>query len=402
MRARLLVAAAAWIAAQAHAQVSGFAQLRSVERAGLAPRCALSGCHAMVDEALAEVLLEGRMTEHSPLALRVDALRDAISGDQQVSVREATVAWRGVADADIKLGRQIITWGVSDYFYVNDIFPKNYDEFFTGASVDRIKVPVDAAHLTWHGPAEFDVVISTSKADRSPSPARFVAMGAASTAVPDAQARDSGVDAALKVSANVGRWDVAAYAAIMKSRERRDFADAQGLHFDRPRLRHLGASLTGNVASGVLWMEAALRHVDAGRVGVVDRMFLGSSAKFIVGYSRDLADEVTASAQLQVETALDRGRYEQSLAPGVRPVAQLAPMLHLRMQGHWVNQTVGAGAQLFAGTKGDLHVNPFASWSPVDGWTLEAGANLFRGRPDTRFGALRHDSNVYASARYSY
>lgn len=402
MKAAWFLAAAALVSAQAGAQVSGFVQLRATQRTGSVSGCSISGCSAMVQEALAEVLFERRLGAHSALAVRADAVKEAISHEQALALREGTIAWQPAANVDLKAGRQIITWGVSDYLVVNDIFPRNYDVFFTGGSFDRMKEPVDAIHLTWHGATDLEFVVSKSKADRMPSPTRFLATGPAAQAVPADDAGDPDLDLALKAAARAGNWDLAAYAASFRSRELREFVDATGLRSDRPRIAHLGISATGNAASGVVWMEAALRHAQADRGNVVDRYFLGSSAKFIAGYSRDLAEDLTATAQVQLEAPLARSRYVGSLAPGVRPVPRFDPLLHLRVQGRWVNQTVGAGVQLFAGAEGDTHVNPFVSWSPADGWTLEAGANLFNGRPDTRFGVLRHDSNVYASARWSW
>jgi hypothetical protein len=402
MKAAVVLAAAAVFCAQAGAEVSGFVQLRQVQRVGSVEGCSLAGCTAMVEEGSAELLFERRLSAGSALSIRAQAVHDGISRDHKASLREAAWAWQPLANVDIKVGRQIMTWGVSEYLYVNDIFPKNYDAFFTGSSFDRIKEPVAAAHVAWQGPADFEFVVSRSKADRMPSFSRFLAVAPAANAVEADEPRGSKVDIAFKASGSVAGWDLAAYVASLRSRELRDFADGAGLRFDQPRVRHLGMSVTGNAASGVVWVEAALRHVYGDRQNVVDRHFPGSSAKFIFGYSRVIAQDVTASAQLQLESALDRGQYLRSLAAGVRPVAAFSPILHLRAVGRWVNQTVGAGAQLFASAEGDTHFNPFVSWSPVDGWTLEAGANLFGGRPDTRFGALRRDSNFYTAARFSY
>jgi hypothetical protein len=402
MKTAFLAAALAVVSAHANAEVSGFVQLRAAERVGSLAGCSFIGCRTMVEEASAELLFEHRLSAQSALSIRVEALDDGVPRGRKVGLREATIAWQPVTDVDLKIGRQVITWGVSDYLYVNDIFPKNYDSFFTGGSFDRLKEPVDAAHLTLHGRADLEFVVSRAKADRMPSSSRFMAAGLAASAAPDSEAHGSKADVAIKASASTGGWDLAAYAASLRSREVRYFLGETGLHFDRPGLRHLGASVTGNAGSGVVWMEAALRHVDTNRERVVDRHFVGSSAKLILGYSRQIADDLTASAQVQFESALARSQYLRSLATGVRPLRDFSPVLHLRVAGHWANQTLGAGAQLFAGAEGDTHFNPFINWSPADGWRLEAGANVFAGRPDTRFGALRRDSNFYTAARYSY
>ena len=33
---------------------------------------------------------------------------------------------------DLRVGRQIITWGVGDLVFINDVFPKDYGAFFAG------------------------------------------------------------------------------------------------------------------------------------------------------------------------------------------------------------------------------------------------------------------------------
>lgn len=406
MKTAVVVAAATLLSAhtcvRATEDVSGFVQLRVAHRIGSLPDCSLSGCGTMVEEGLAEVLLERRLASRWSLSVRAEAQREAVSGIARMALREGTIAWHPIDDLDLRIGRQIITWGVSDYLFVNDIFPKDYDAFFTGGSLDRMKLPVDSAHLTWHGRADVEFVLSRSKADRMPSASRFAIAGQSSEAVADEGEIGSDIDAALKTSAKWGEWDVAAYAARLRSREPRYFVDAAGLRADRPRMQHVGASATGNAGAGLVWVEAAMRHVDSGPELVADRWFLESSGNVLAGYSRDVADEVTASAQVQVEFPLTRGRYIRSLAPGIRPLPRLNSTLHLRLFGRGWNQTLGAGFQWFAGAEGDTHFNPFVNWSPADGWTIETGAHLFGGRADTRFGALRRDSNLYLTARFSY
>lgn len=406
MKAAVFVAGAVLLSVQAAAiaaaDVSGFVQLRAAHRVKPLPDCRLNGCDSMVEEGLAELLLERSWGPGWSLSLRPQAHREVISDDAALALREGTIAWQPGASVDVKIGRQIITWGVSDYLFANDLFPRNYDAFFTGGSFDRMKEPVDAMHLSWRGHADLELVLSRSKLDRMPSPSRFAATGGASSAVASGAAPGSGLDAAVKAATKWGNWDLALYAARLRSRELRYYLDTVTLRSDIPRVAHLGVSATGNAASGVAWLEAALRQVKDGPEAVADRQFLGSSGKLILGYSRDIADGVTASAQVQLESPLSRGRYLRSLASGVRPVATFNSILHLRITARGMNQTLGSGAQLFMGAEGDSHFNPFMNWSPVDGWTLETGANLFSGRSDTRFGTLKRDSNVYLAMRRSY
>src|SRR4030043_2032577 len=45
---------------------------------------------------------------------------------------------------DLKVGRQILTWGTGDYIFINDLFPKDYKSFFIGRDDEYLKAPSDA------------------------------------------------------------------------------------------------------------------------------------------------------------------------------------------------------------------------------------------------------------------
>lgn len=402
MRTTVVALAALALNAGAAAQVAGFVQLRQAQRTQSLDGCRLAACSTMVQEAMGELLLEQRFGHRLSGALRVEAVHDNALSDTRARVREGLLNWSPNGQLNVKLGRQVLTWGVSDYLYVNDIFPKNYDAFFTGGGFDRMKEPVDALHAARHiGGMDLEVVASRSKADRMPHPERFATMAMSAAAI-ESDGADERADAAIRLSANAGGWDVAGYAASFRSRERRYFVDGGGVRFDRPRLQHLGFSVTGNALGGLVWIEGAVRRAVQDRDNVVSRHFLGSSGKVIGGYSQQIGADLTASAQLQLEAATSRTRYRASLAPGVRPLKSIASTMHLRLHGRWKNQTVGGGAQVFVGSEGDTHFNPFVSWSPADGWTVEGGVNLFEGDPDTRYGAFKDDSNVYVLGRFSF
>ncbi len=403
MRKVVVGASAAIASLCANADVTGFAQLHQARRVHALPECmGLDACTSMVQDARAELLLERSLGKGLAGTARLQAAYDHALSEGKLTVREAFLDWQPARGLDLKLGRQVLTWGVSDYLYVNDVFPKNYDAFFSGGGFDRMKEPVDAVRAAGRvGTADVEVVVARSTADTGPSPLRFAAaVGSKSSLAADDA--DDRADLAAKASAHLGGWDVAAYVASFRSREQRYFMNVGGLRHDRPRTRHAGLSLTGNLASGLVWAEAAVRHASQARQSVVSRHFYGTAAKFIAGYSRELGSDLTASAQLQLESPLDRSDYLMSLAPGVRPLSRIASTLHLRVQGRWLNQTVSAGVQVFLGHERDSHVNPFVSWSPADGWTVEGGANLFNGQPDTRYGAFKDDSNVYVLGRYSF
>jgi hypothetical protein len=52
---------------------------------------------------------------------------------------------------DLRLGRQVITWGVGDLIFITDVFPKDWVAFVSGLPLEYLKKGVDAASLTGHG-----------------------------------------------------------------------------------------------------------------------------------------------------------------------------------------------------------------------------------------------------------
>jgi hypothetical protein len=43
----------------------------------------------------------------------------------------------------------IITWGVGDLLFINDVFPKDWESFFSGRPPEYLKLGVDGALVTY-------------------------------------------------------------------------------------------------------------------------------------------------------------------------------------------------------------------------------------------------------------
>jgi hypothetical protein len=402
MRRTTLLMTVSVISTQVCADITGFVQLRQSERTRSLPEdLAIEARGTMVQQLEGELLYERRIGDELDATGRLVTGYDSAVQEDLTKVREAFVGWTPSGSWNLRVGRQVLTWGVSDYLYVNDIFPKNYDAFFSGATFDRIKEPVDALRAVgrWNS-ADVEVVVSRSRTDEGPLAQRFAATFP--TRVASELHDDNAADVAVRLSRHVSGWDLSGYLASFRSREGRFFVSPAGLSYDTPRTSHVGVSIAGNFAAGVMWAEAAWRQADDKQSGVVSRYSVGHSLKSIIGYAREIGADSTISSQLHLERPLDRRRYGQTLAPGVRPVDSVISTWYLRAERRWMNQTLRAGLQCFLGNEGDSHFNPFAHWSPADGWSVEAGANALSGRPDTRLGAIRDDSNLYVLTRYSF
>lgn len=47
-------------------------------------------------------------------------------GKTDFNLREMNILFTPTRMVDVRLGRQILTWGTGDYLFINDMFPKNY------------------------------------------------------------------------------------------------------------------------------------------------------------------------------------------------------------------------------------------------------------------------------------
>jgi hypothetical protein len=389
--------------AHADGNVSGYVQEHLAFRTGSKSACAgVEGCSVMVNEQRVQLLGEWQPVQGLASTLRVDALHDGAAGGSTVLVREAYVDGAIAKQVEIRAGRQVITWGVADYLFVNDIFPKNYDAFFTGKPFDHMKEAVDAVKLNAvAGEMEIEVVAARPDQDGMPSQGRFI-----SAALPPgmlaAPAGRHGTDFAARIAGRFGRWDTAAYAARYHSREPGLYmVPKAGLAWEMQPTRHFGVSATASAGNGVVLAEAAYIDTDL-KSGNMNRYTFGRQVKALAGYSADFGDDLNASLQYHLERSLDYSAYVNSLAPQAAPTSRERQTLYARGSKKLLHQTLGLGMQAFVAFDGGRYLNPFASYSMADGWNWEVGANLFDGKATSRYGSMKRDSNLYTSLRYSF
>jgi len=60
---------------------------------------------------------------------------------------------------DLKVGRQILTWGTGDLIFINDLFPKDWQSFFIGRDSEYLKAPSDTVKVSFFSDlANLDIV----------------------------------------------------------------------------------------------------------------------------------------------------------------------------------------------------------------------------------------------------
>ena len=86
---------------------------------------------------------------------------DLETGRGWVDVRELSMTITPLSFLDLKLGRQILTWGTGDFIFINDLFPKDWQSFFVGRDQEYLKAPSDAVKSSVFTPVvNIDFVVS--------------------------------------------------------------------------------------------------------------------------------------------------------------------------------------------------------------------------------------------------
>ena len=341
-----------------------------------------------------------------------DAFHDAVGNRLDGVVREAYVDYSR-AWLDFRLGRQIVTWGVGDLLFINDVFPKDWSAFFSGRPLEYLKVGVDGAKLHVATPAlnvEL-VVIPFFKPDNLPSPKRFFFFD------PFAGIRDRHLqkratttgktEFALRVYRRISNTDISLYAYRGYWRQASFHPDqlpgATQLRGFYPGLAVYGASVQKSVGAGLVSIEGGYYDSQDPRRGT-DPAVPNSQFRFLVGYQRQLASDFTVGAQYYAEIMKDYSAYKSTLPQGFPRQDRVHHLLSVRLTQFLKYQTWKLSFfSFYSPSDQDALLIPEVSHAFTDRLSLTVGANVFEGqRPTTFLGQFGRNDNVYLVLRFDF
>ncbi|MHC4693377.1 MAG: hypothetical protein ACYS67_11610, partial [Planctomycetota bacterium] len=70
--------------------------------------------------------------EWGDLKVKGDVYGDLVEERGEFDLREAYIFTQPLDFMDLKVGRQILTWGTGDLIFINDMFHKDWQSFFIG------------------------------------------------------------------------------------------------------------------------------------------------------------------------------------------------------------------------------------------------------------------------------
>ncbi|MBI5415251.1 MAG: hypothetical protein HZA29_00385 [Candidatus Omnitrophica bacterium] len=335
------------------------------------------------------------------------------SGKTDFELREFNFSTTPHDSLDVKLGRQVLTWGTGDYLFINDLFPKDYISFFTGRDDEYLKKPSDALKVSFYPSwANIDLVASRFEANTIADGGRLsffdsfqggIAGTNSDRDLLEPPLRPSNIEYALRGYRSLGSHEAAFYYFRGFDKNPGGFKDEAARQLFYPRLDVYGGSLRGPAAGGIGNIELGYYHSREDPDGK-DRLIGNSRFKILTGYEKDLGNDFKVGFQYLYEQTLDYGNYSASLLPTDFVFDKFRHLLAQRITKLYKNQTVSVSLfNFYSPSDRDGYLRPTVSYDATDQWKLALGANLPWGEDDfTEFGQMKRNKNVFFRARYSF
>jgi len=398
----------------AQVDISGFAQANYAARITGTSCATGAACDFPLGEERLQLKLEAYSDDGTAAFTgRLDFFHDAVVSRPGSEVRELYLDLFS-EKASLRIGRQIVTWGLGDLLFINDIFPKDWVAFFTGRPLQYLKVGSDALKVDLYpGFMNAEIVVTPFfEPDRYPTGERLVfpdpfPAGLSRRVEPKRRSFDN-VELSSKFSRYIADWEAAVYLSRtffrLPASTLDDPASPTEVLFRFPRLNTFGASLSGAFLDGIVNLEGAYYDSVSDRDGS-DAAIENSDIKGLVGYSRPVFSEATFGVQTQVEWMQKYDTYVANLPVGFRARDELRWTIAMRFAQPMLHQSLNLGLFVFSGlSEKDGYLIPSIRYAFSDALWAETGGNIFLGSGEGHpiFGSFDRNDNIYFSVRYGF
>ena len=346
------------------------------------------------------------------LKVKGDVIGDMVEEQADFDLREANIFTRPFDFIDLKVGRQVLTWGTGDLIFINDLFPKDWQSFFIGRDVEYLKAPSDAAKMSlFNDFVNLDIVYTPQfDPDRfirgrrisywNSNLGRLAGQDAIqSTNKPNRWFRDD--EFAARLYKNISNYELAfyGYRGYWKSPGGQNTARNQATF---PDLNVYGASIRGAMGKGIGNFEFGYYESDDDHSGK-DGLMNNSELRFLAGYTQEIGKDFTAGFQYYLEHMLDCGKHNDSMPVGLTRDRN-RHVLTNRLTKLLMNQNLRCSLfTYYSPSDDDVYMRPNLHYKATDNLALETGANIFFGdHPGTFFAQFQNNTNIYVAIRYSF
>lgn len=353
--------------------------------------------------------------ENAALSINADAFYDGVLEKTQLQLREA--AWQGNLSFlgewgrrfDAKVGQQVLTWGTGDYVFLNDLFPKDYQSFFSGRDDEYLKAPSLSLKLSgYFDIVNIDVVVTpefTPDVYINGDYFSFFSPLAGAQVAPGFDVlpplRPESPEYALRLYKTADSTEYALYAYDGFYKNPSSYTDAFEPTFSA--LRVYGASLITPVGQGLINAEFAYYDSTDDKQGN-EANIPNSQTRWLLGYQQEIVKNLSGGVQFYVERIRNHDALlKNSLAPQFE-VEKNRVWLTQRLTYQAMQQTLTLSVfNFFSTTENDGYSKININYSPADTWRLSFGLHVFYGeQPHTFFGQFEDASNVFVRYRWFY
>ena len=336
---------------------------------------------------------------------------DLTTGDGWLDLRKASVSARPLSFMDVKVGRQILTWGAGYLIFLNDMFPKDWNAFFIGRDTEYLKAPSDAVKVSvFSDLVNLDMVyMPVFESDRYIDGRRLshylATLGR--RAGRDAIVRDVPRDRwftddeiAWRAYQTAGGVELALYGYYGYWKSPAGVEPTPPFRATFPPLTVYGASIRGNLGRGIANAEVAYYDGRNGR----DPYVRNSEFRLLLGYEQEIAKELTLGVHYYLEQVNHFKAYLESLPPGAPHSANGRHVVTIRLTQLAMNQNLKLSLfGYWSPSDRDAYLRPHVHHKLDDHWSAEVGANVFFGRYEyTFFNQFAYDTNVFFTVRYGF
>ncbi len=344
-----------------------------------------------------------------------DLVADDVLNKTSWDTRELNISFSPLSTLDLKVGRQVMTWGTGDYLFLNDLFPKDWQSFFAGRDDEYLKAPSDSIRATAYiGSVSVDLSYSPEfTADNYINGERFSFFspigpdGLPGQVAPDhfpvdktdqeqwsvrLSTTQSGVEYALY--GYKGAWTTPVGVRLTGNNQGQPYF---------PELRSYGASVRMPLGQGLFNAEMSIYNSIEDSKG--DRFNIpNDQTKLLLGYEQELVKNLTGSVQYYLEHTHDYGAAQATVVFPEFFVDKNRQVLTTRLTYSAMQQKLISSAFIFySPSDDDGYFKPSIKYRYDDSWSYVLGANIFWGKQDyTFFGQHQENSNIWLRVRFNY
>ncbi|KPA12731.1 hypothetical protein MHK_007059 [Candidatus Magnetomorum sp. HK-1] len=330
----------------------------------------------------------------------------------QSNFREVNILYKPVDNIYIKAGRQILSWGVGDLIFINDLFPKDFQSFLIGRDQAYFKAPSDSIKMDiQYSLANFTLIYTPEFNEDI-----YVKGERISFIDPLGIRRSEDNQLPVDNSSNWFRKDELAWRFFLNY-EGHELAvygyygywkspfgiDLTINKFYFPKLYAHGFSIQEEVLHGIFSIESGY-YFSKDDVDGDNSFVQNSDLRFLISFEKELIPDFTANIQFYIQKTLQFNALKNNLLPMQKIPEEITDIITIRLTQLMLKQNLQLSLFTYCSlVEKDGYLRLSLRYNITDDCRLELGANIFFAKDkNTKFGQFYYNKNFFFGFRLSF